>query len=176
MTCKKNKNLLCKNVNSYSQFSTTQCPPTSILPLSHPIVPNSEGGLQCFICKGESILRLIWDLNWFARIMFLKWPGISLLVKILPNSNLFFVLFPLEDGGCGKDSSAWTNLWRILSERDPSWVEFRCENWNICLSHPDYPQVVMTAKQDFRCLELVCCGPSKHYSLWKECVIWSFCI
>lgn len=102
----KKKNLLCKNVNSYSQFSTTQCPPTSILPLSHPTAPDSEGGLHCFICKGESILRLIGDLNWFARIMFPKWPGISLLVKILPNSNLFLVLFPLEDGGCGKDSSA----------------------------------------------------------------------
>lgn len=71
-----------------------------------PLYQTVRKRLHCFIRKGESILRLIWDLNWFARIMFPKWPGISLLVKILPNSNLFFVLFPLEDGGCGKDSSA----------------------------------------------------------------------
>lgn len=77
----------CNNVNSYARISTTQCPPTSILPLSHPTLPASEGGRHLSLSKGESILTLIWDLNRFARIMLPRWPGISLFVKILPNSK-----------------------------------------------------------------------------------------
>ena len=49
--------------------------------------------------KEEPILRLNQGLNRVARIRLPKWSRVSLFVKILPNSNMFLVLFPLEAEG-----------------------------------------------------------------------------